>query len=67
MKARYIIEYWDKYQNTILARMINEPKTVTVFGRNWMRKVKRLESNGCQILAVYDISGYTRVPVYPVC
>lgn len=67
MRAKYVIEYWDKDQNTIESRVNSDPKTVTIFGHGWMRKVKRLESNGCQILAVYDISGYTRVPVYPVC
>lgn len=67
MKAKYVIEYWDKDQNTIESRLNSDPKTVTIFDPFWMWRVKRLESKGCQVLAVYDVNGYTRVPVYPVC
>ena len=64
MREKYVIEYWDKDQNTIESRVNSDPKTVKIFGCGWMWKVKRLESKGCEVLAVYIISGYTRVPVY---
>ncbi len=63
MKAKYVIEYWGKDQKDILTRISSSPRTVKVYGRSWTPKVKRLESKGCQVLAVYEVSGYTRVPV----
>ena len=63
MKAKYVIEYWGKDQNTIESRLNSEPKTVKVYGWQIRKKAARLVSRGCTVLAVYDVSGYIPVPV----